>query len=153
MDYRAVLREGITEIFQTMVMMTVFPHGRVTDIGSASLQSVITGMIGLSGDIKGMLAIHASAEVALAVTGAMLDMKIAEIGDDAKDTFGEITNVLAGHLKTVCAEHSVNIQLAIPSSVVGRSFHLGGFKGAHHVVESFYLDAGILLVELKFVTA
>jgi len=138
------------EVFSTMLMIDVTGE-EISAGGRSIIQSNMTSMIGLGGGVRGILAVHCPAEVAKAITGAFLGMDVEELDEDVKDAIGEIANMVAGNLKIAYANSGVNVELAIPSSVIGTSFRLSGIAGAirHHV--SFQLDSGPFWVELMYV--
>ncbi len=109
-------------------------------------------MIGLGKDIRGMLSVHCSAEVAKDITGLFLGMKVTELNEDVKDAIGEIANMVAGCLKIYFAGEGKDIELAIPTSIIGDSFHTSGMSGAHRIVAQFSLNRKLFMVELKYIT-
>jgi chemotaxis protein CheX len=153
MDYVEALQQGTIEIFETMVMMPITPGMVTADVDSALINARVTGMIGFGGSIKGVIAVSATADMAKAVTGSLLGMEIAELGDDVKDAFGEIANMIAGTLKSSCSLAGLTIHLAIPNSVVGDTLRISGLKGAQRVGTQFSSSFGRLWVELRFVEA
>ncbi|SHH57189.1 chemotaxis protein CheX [Desulfofustis glycolicus DSM 9705] len=153
MDYVTVLQEGTVEIFETMVMLPIVLQ-RVTEHSDSTLTDArVTGMIGFGGTIKGMIGVSATADMAKIVTGSLLGMEIAHLDDDVKDAFGEIANMIAGALKSACGENGIDIDLAIPNSVVGDCLHISGLRGAKRVVLEFSASAGKLWIELKYLEA
>ena len=83
------LIESTIEIFTGMVMMEIAVGGEpLTKLGS--LKKSITGMVGLAGTHKGVLAVHFPRQLALAVTSNFLGMEVTEINEDVQDAIGEI---------------------------------------------------------------
>jgi chemotaxis protein CheX len=141
---------GTKDVFSTMLMQEI--EGQ--DISSqpkSGIQSNLTSMIGLGGGIRGMLAVHCPAEVAQAITGSFLGMEVDEIDEDVKDAIGEIANMVAGNLKIAYAEAGLNVELAIPTSVIGDSFRISGISGAQRHNISFQLESGTFWIELLYV--
>ena len=116
-----------------------------------AIESNITSMIGLGGGIKGLLAVHCPASVATKITSSFLGMEVEEIDDDVKDAIGEIANMVAGNLKTSYAAADVNIELAIPTSIVGESFYVSGITTSTRLVVPFRMDGETFWVELMYV--
>lgn len=138
------------EVFSAMLMIDVTGED-VSDSGRSIIESNMTSMIGLGGGVRGILAVHCPAEVAKAITGAFLGMEIEELDEDVKDAIGEIANMVAGNLKIAYANVGVNVELAIPTSVIGRSFRLSGIGGAIRHYVAFQLESGTFWVELMYV--
>ncbi len=138
------------DVFSTMLMLDVEGED-VSALGKSSIQSNITSMIGLGSGIRGMLAVHCPAVVAKAITGSFLGMEVEELDEDVKDAIGEIANMVAGNLKIAYGNAGVNVELAIPTTVIGDSFRISGIAGAKRHYISFQLDSGTFWVELLYV--
>lgn len=139
-----------TDVFSTMLMMDLVVGDPVEGPGG-EVMSNITSMLGLGGDIRGMLAVHCPAAVAMAITSGFLGMDVDELNEDVKDAIGEIANMVAGNLKIAFAGYDLKIELAIPTSIVGESYRVGGMLGARRVAVPFDMESGQFLVELKYI--
>lgn len=138
------------EVFSTMLMLDVAGED-VSGAGRRAVQSNVTSMIGLGGGLRGMLAIHCPGAVARNITGALLGMEVLELDEDVRDAMGEIANMVAGNLKTAFTGIDVNVELAIPTSVIGESYRISGLAGATRHCISFQLDSESFWVELLHV--
>ena len=78
MKYAQDIADATQEIFSSMVMLDVTP-GEPFKRSDSKLVNSISGIIGLAGTIKGMLAIHLPNEAALAITTSFLGMDVEEI--------------------------------------------------------------------------
>ena len=139
-----------TDVFTTMLMMDLVVGDPVEGTGG-EVESNITAMLGLGGDLRGMLAVHCPATVAMAITSGFLGMDVDELNEDVKDAIGEIANMVAGNLKIAFAGYDLKIELAIPTSIVGTSYRVGGMLGARRVAVPFAMESGQFLVELKYI--
>ena len=139
-----------TDVFSTMLMIDLVVGDPVEGSGG-EVDSNITAMLGLGGDIRGMLAVHCPAAVAMAITGGFLGMDVDELNEDVKDAIGEIANMIAGNLKVAFAGYELKIELAIPTSIIGQSYRVGGMLGARRVAVPFAMENGHFLVELKYI--
>lgn len=137
------------DVFSTMLMMELEDGPPVIGKGG-EITSNISSMLGLGGGIRGILAIHCPGGIAKGVTGAFLGMEIEELNDDVKDAIGEITNMVAGNLKIFFAKINTDIKLAIPTTVIGESYHTSGLFGATRIVVPFVCEYGSFWVELKY---
>ena len=124
------------DVFSTMVMMELEDGPPLIGKGG-EIQSNISSMLGLGGGVRGVLAIHCPADVAKGITGAFLGMDIEELNDDVKDAIGELTNMVAGNLKVFFANFDIDVKLAIPTTVIGESYHTSGLFGATRIVVPF----------------
>jgi chemotaxis protein CheX len=150
MDIGQDIIAATTDVFSTMLAMDL-GVGEVVEGDGGEVASNITAMLGLGGDIRGMLAVHCPAVVAMAITSGFLGMDVEELDEDVKDAIGEIANMIAGNMKIAFAGYNLRIELAIPTSIVGQSYRVGGMLGARRVAVPFAMEQGQLLVELKYI--
>ncbi len=141
---------GTRDVFSTMLMVDLDCE-QVLEDTRCDMPSNLTSMIGLGGGLRGLLAIHCPASVAKNITGAFLGMDVDELNDDVKDAIGEIANMVAGNLKVSYARIDTNIELAIPTSIVGESFHVSGIADARKIIVPFIMAGDTFWVELMYV--
>jgi chemotaxis protein CheX len=141
---------GTQDVFSTMLMVDLASQG-IVENSTCDIESNLTSMIGLGGGIRGLLAVHCPASVAKAITSEFLGMDVEELDDDVKDAIGEIANMVAGNLKVSYAKIDINIELAIPTSVIGESFHVAGINAARRITVPFKMADDIFWVELMYV--
>ena len=152
MNVGQAIIDGTEEVFTTMLMVELETGTPVKGLGG-DVESNITSMLGLGGkDIRGMLAVHCPEVVAKDITGTFLGMEVKELDADVKDAIGEIANMIAGTLKISFQEHGKNIELAIPTTVVGKSFRTAGMSKAERIAVPFTMNGSTFLVELKYVS-
>jgi chemotaxis protein CheX len=144
-----VIVRATKDVFSTMVMMELKDGIPVIGKGG-EISSNISSMLGLGGGIRGIVAIHCPAGVAKGITGAFLGMDIDELSDDVKDAVGELANMIAGNLKIFFAEIGIDIKLALPTSVIGESYHTSGLFGATRIAVPFVSAYGSFWIELKY---
>ncbi len=138
------------DVFSTMIMMELENDEPLIGRGG-DIVSNISSMIGLGGQVRGMLAIHCPEQVAKGITGSFLGMDVEELDDDVKDAIGEVANMVAGNLKIFFADKEIDVVLAIPTSVIGKAFRTSGIAGATRVVVPFTTSEGTFWVELIYV--
>lgn len=149
MDLELMTTDATQEVFETMIMLEVTPQPPLPVLVSNFTDSV-SGIVGLAGSTcKGMLAIHAPDDVAMAITGRFLGVPVDEINEDVTDAFGELANMLAGNIKMVLDEAGSDITLSVPSYVFGRDYHVECIAEANWVVIPFESDDGEFIVELQ----
>jgi chemotaxis protein CheX len=138
------------DVFSTMVMMELEDNKPLVGKGG-EIVSNISSMLGLGGDIRGVLAVHSPADVARGITAAFLGMEVEELNDDVKDAMGEITNMIAGNLKIHFGTFGFDVRLAIPTSIIGESYRTSGLFGASRIAVTFMSADGPFWVELKYI--
>ncbi len=149
-DLEKSIVEATKELFSTMVMIEV-THLAPVDPKIEKIESNITSMIGLGGEIRGMLSIHCPEVVAKDITGSFLGMDIQDMNEDVEDAISEVANMIAGDLKIFFASIKINIELAIPTSVKGKSFRTSGLFGAFQIIIPFLCGQNKFWVEMKYV--
>ncbi|MEA3468984.1 MAG: chemotaxis protein CheX [Thermodesulfobacteriota bacterium] len=152
MNVGQAIIDGTREVFTTMLMVELETGDPIEGQGG-DVQANITSMLGLGKDIRGMLAVHCPENVAKEITGTFLGMEVQELDGDVKDAIGEIANMVAGNLKIFFQENGQDIELAIPTTVVGDSFHTSGMSGATRVAVPFTMNGSTFLIELKYMNA
>jgi len=147
-DISAKIIEATNEIFSSMVMMEVGVKGDVRST-LAPLENSITGVIGLAGTHKGVLAMHFPNTVAMAITGSFLGMDVDEINEDVEDAVGELANMLGGSVKSILSAKGRDIDLSLPSVIAGKNYDFQPTREVERVVIPFECDAGDFIVELE----
>lgn len=148
MDISEKIIESTIEIFTTMVMMDVSVDGAPLE-SSGTLSDAITGMIGLAGTHKGVLAIHIPNNVAIAITSSFLGMDVDSINDDVRDAVGELANMLGGNVKTILSQNGRDIDLSLPSTIAGHEYGFQAATDVDIVILPFKTEHGRFLVELQ----
>jgi chemotaxis protein CheX len=140
--------ESAKEIFSSMVMMEISVNGD-SMIKSEPLIESISGVIGLAGTHKGVLAIHIPNKVAMAITSSFLGMDVDEINEDVEDAVGELANMLGGNVKSILSENGRDINLSLPSTITGKQYDFQPTKEAERIIIPFRCDAGEFTVDLQ----
>jgi chemotaxis protein CheX len=140
--------ESAKEIFSSMVMMEISVSGD-TMIKSEVLIESISGVIGLAGTHKGVLAIHIPNKVAMAITSSFLGMDVDEINEDVEDAVGELANMLGGNVKSILSENGRDINLSLPSTITGQQYDFQPTKEAERIIIPFRCDAGEFTIDLQ----
>ena len=148
MEHAQHIIESTQEIFSSMIMLEV-AAGEPFIRNNEMLQNSISGIIGLAGATKGLLAIHLSNDAALAVTTAFLGMDVGEIDEDVRDAVGELANMLGGSLKAVLDPNGSEVQLSMPSAVHGEEYSVDCLANAATVSVPFSFENHKFTVELQ----
>ncbi|NOZ84558.1 MAG: hypothetical protein GXP60_07135 [Epsilonproteobacteria bacterium] len=98
----------------------------------------ISGIMGLTGDAAGSIAISFSYDLAKKVISVILDMEVAELEEnDVKDGIGEILNMIAGQTKAILADTKYRFKLSIPAVVAGYGYEIYHPENAPCIVVIF----------------
>lgn len=137
------------EVFSSMVFIDITAEPAEQD-GTTAMEYHLVSLIGLAGDLKGILAIQCPGAVAKGITAAMLGMEVSELDSDVKDAIGEIANMVAGGLKEGLLPAGKKIELAIPTTVIGTKVRTSGLSGASRLLIPFTCPLGRFGIELRY---
>lgn len=149
MEFAKKIVETTEEIFSTMVFMDISAEEPLLQ-GKQVIGCHLSSMIGLSGGFSAMLSIHCPEEIGLKIAGAMLGMEITDIDADVKDALGEIANMVAGGLKERFMAENIDLVLAIPTTVSGKSYTISSSTKSNRVIIPFSIEAGQFFIEIKY---
>jgi len=83
-------------------------------------QGDITGVVGLTGDIHGSLAVSFSEAAILQIVSNMFGEVCKEINAEVRDAVGEISNMICGDARRLLADKGYQFQGAIPTVIEGK---------------------------------
>jgi len=146
--YAQDIATATEEIFSSMIMLEVSP-GEAFRRADSKLNDSVSGIVGLAGETKGLLAIHLPQKTALDVTTAFLGMEVKEIDEDVCDAIGELANMLGGCLKAAIDPSGSKVQLSMPSAIHGQEYTIDCLADAELVTVPFTFDDNTFMVELQ----
>ena len=149
MEFAKKISETTEEIFNTMIFMEISAVEPLIQEKQV-LGCHVSAIIGLTGGFSAMLGIHCPEAVGLAIAEAMLGMDIEEVDADVKDALGEIVNMVAGGIKEKFSAENINLELAIPTAISGKSYSISSPSGSNRVIIPFNVDPGQFFVEMKY---
>lgn len=109
----------------------------------------VSGLIGLSGQYRGMAVVSVDRQTAIRAAEVMLGSPPAELDDDVLDAIGEITNMSAGAAKTQLEQYSLSVGL--PTVICGRSQTIRFPANTSPIVIPFDSPLGSVCVEVGLV--
>jgi chemotaxis protein CheX len=83
-----------------------------------------TAMIGLAGDLCGVLAFRCSNDSAAQIAGKMLGTDEGASAECIRDALGEICNMVAGSFKAQVSDIAEQCMLSVPTVVSGKDYQL-----------------------------
>lgn len=113
-------RDAVKEVFQSMLSMEVTAETPAPLEGDPAGQ--IIGSVGFIGAATGIIYLRAGVGFARAITGRLLGITEAEVdpGDMVTDAIGELSNMVAGYVKSRLCNDGLLCTLTIPSVVRGQ---------------------------------
>jgi chemotaxis protein CheX len=116
MGLEAALQEIFTVMFNEEA--EVVDHAR--DLDSPHISSVV----GFTGRLSGMLALHFSVDMACRMASRLLDMAVTQPDENVRDAVGELSNMLAGGLKKQLCNTDNMFKISIPTVIVGMEYSM-----------------------------
>ena len=124
MDLKTSVSESLTDVFDTMLSLTVEVLEEDSPVGGD--ENRLVGTVNLTGEIMGLITIGVSDAFARLMTAAMLGIEVNEIqnDDEIKDLLGEISNIVGGSLKSAFTDAGIACSLSPPSITFGTDFRI-----------------------------
>ena len=109
----------------------------------------IAGAVGLTGAYNGIIYLYSTAVVARKLTCRLLGMEESDIESDdmVNDAFGEMTNMVAGVIKSNLENLNHACIMTVPSVVRGSNFSIEAVSGVERHSIHCKCDDGKILVE------
>ncbi|MHB8910058.1 MAG: chemotaxis protein CheX [Syntrophales bacterium] len=108
----------------------------------------VSGVIGLTGDAIGSLAISFSESCICGIAGAMLGESFAQANQDVFDAVGEITNMISGVARTYLEKSAMTVWAGIPAVVFGKDHYVKHVLKSPSIVIPFTTEYGSFFVDV-----
>ena len=149
---REFLLPQLAEVFSTMLSLPAAP---LAEAAQMTAEERVSGSVGFVGEaVTGAVYLHTPAPFAAHIAKAMLGLPAEEAPGDAdvNDVLGEVTNMLAGGLKSWLCDAGAACALTTPAIIRGTSFQIQASEGVTRIQFGFESGAyqGLLEVHIKF---
>jgi len=84
----------------------------------------VTAMVGLAGQLCGVLSVRCEGKAAALMASKMLGVPLDKVGSEVADALGEIANMVAGNFKNKIAGLAEGCLLSPPTVVTGSDYDL-----------------------------
>lgn len=139
-------------VFETMLAMKVTPLAESPVAALAG--DHLAGMVGMAGEkVTGQAYLHLPTAFGAVVAAAMLGLPAEELGEaEVKDVLGEVTNMIAGGLKSWLCDAGANCALTTPAVIRGTAYRVMPKPGVETVLIGFgdQSNCGVLELHIKF---
>jgi chemotaxis protein CheX len=139
--------QGTMEVLNKMAFMDPCP-GKVYLKENNAAAGDVSGIIGITGDATGSLAISFSDPCICHIVGRMLGETFAAANQEVYDAVGEITNMISGVARTYLEKDGMAVYAAIPSVVVGKNHTIDHILDAPSIIIPFSTEAGAFVVDV-----
>ena len=150
MDVRFInpFLEGTVTVIKTMAFLEPVagkPYLKKDNLAKGD----ISGIIGLTGKVRGSLALSFSEPCILKIVSNMLGEEMTGITGDIKDAVGEITNMISGAARKKLEGMGFVISAAIPTVVAGKDHSIVHVLGGASIIIPFEIpNCGPFVVDV-----
>jgi chemotaxis protein CheX len=136
---------SIQNVFSTMLQLPVTVNAPRLKEGTTATYDV-SGIIGMSGDVVGSVALSFPSETAERVVALFCGSKLEASSPDFADAVGELVNMVSGGAKAMFTGKKVSI--SCPSVVIGKAHQIARPTDTPCVVIPCSTDCGELVIEI-----
>src|ERR1700685_3956122 len=108
----------------------------------------VTSMVGLAGQLCGVLSVRCTEKGAGLMTSKMLGVPLENVGPEVSDALGEISNMVAGNFKNKIAGLGDGCMLSPPTVITGSDYDLHSLADSPRLEVSLMFEGYPLLVTL-----
>lgn len=143
-----MLKLAAKEVFSTMLNMNVEFQG--SNLVQLNGEMHVAGAVGFTGQFNGMVYLYTSAVFAKEITSSLLGIPAHDIDSDemVNDAVGELTNMLAGMIKSRLCDKGVTCVISIPAVVRGQSFRIDSVSSTEKHTVFFKYGKYIAMAEI-----
>ena len=141
-DWIPLLETATREVFELMLGSQLAAAADHEDPGHD-----VTAMVGLAGQLCGVLSVRCDGKAAALMTSKMLGVPLDKVGADVSDALGEVCNMVAGNFKNKIAGLAEGCMLSPPTVVTGNNYTL------HPLGESDGLEISLLFEYMPLVVS
>ena len=138
---------GTVEVLKKMAFVEPRP-GKVYIKNTSLAHGDVSGIIGITGDMIGSLAISFGESCICHLVGSMLGESFAEANQEIFDGVGEITNMISGVARTYMEKEGLHVYAAIPSVVYGKNHTINHILKSPSIMIPFDTDHGSFVVDV-----
>ena len=139
-DWFPLLETATREVFELMLSSQLTSPSGTEEPGND-----VTAMVGLAGQLCGVLSVRCGGKAAALMTSKMLGVPLDKVGPDVSDALGEVCNMVAGNFKNKIAGLAEGCMLSPPTVVTGSDYSL------HSLAESPGLEISLLFERMPLV--
>ena len=139
--------QGTIEVLTKMAFVEPRP-GKVYLKENSLASGDVSGIIGITGDMIGSLAISFNESCICNLISRMLGESYTEVNKEIFDGVGELTNMISGVARTHLEKDGMEVYAAIPSVVYGKNHTINHILKAPSIVIPFETDEGTFVVDV-----
>jgi len=139
--------DGTKEVLKTMTF-TDAETGKAYLKKDDIAHGEVSGIIGITGDIVGSLAVSFESNCICGIVNSMLGEQYSEPTRDVLDAVGELTNMISGVARTKMEKDGLSVFAAIPSVIIGKDHTITHILKAPSIVIPFSTPHGHFVIDI-----
>ena len=143
-NWAALLEVATREVFALML-------GCQLTVAAATAESRqdVTAMVGLAGQLCGVLSVRCSGKAAALMTSKMLGVALDKVGPEVADALGEVCNMVAGNFKNKIAGLAEGCMLSPPTVITGSDYTLRAQANSAALEVRLLLEDLLIVISLQ----
>ncbi len=117
-DISKDITDATKTLFQTMIMMDL-KYNNVSLADETHIKTDIASLVSFMGKYHGIVGLFCSRNLSLKIASSMLMEEMTDFTTEVIDAVGEISNMIAGNVKTKITANYGEMNLSIPMVIVG----------------------------------
>jgi chemotaxis protein CheX len=142
--WSSLLEVAVREVFELMLGCRL-----TTCEGTSEEPLDITAMVGLAGQLCGVISLQCSAKSSAIMASKMLGVEPDQVGPEMCDAFGEICNMVAGNFKNKIAGLGERCMLSVPTVITGNDYSLHSMTDSPVLDIRLQFESGPLIIRLQ----
>ena len=148
-EWTKLLESATREVFDIMLGTPLEPVKTKINSEDGTQEPALTAMIGLAGQVSGVLTVRCTPRGAADIAEKMLGTKIAENDKSTADAVGEVCNMIAGNFKSKISGLAESCMLSVPTVISGSNYQLHRLEDLEYVEVALEFDDCSLKVTLE----
>jgi chemotaxis protein CheX len=143
-DWIPLLELSAKEVFELMLGSKLDTASEIAPNGFD-----IAAMVGLAGQLCGILTVRASRESAARMAFKMLGAETEKDSQEVADAFGEICNMVAGNFKNKVSGLGDGCMLSVPTVITGSDYSVRSLAGSPPLELRLQFESLPMLISLE----
>jgi chemotaxis protein CheX len=146
-DLDHLVSSAVASVFGTMLNLPV--EEEAESVPAVEGEPQMAGSVGFIGVVTGVVFVYSTVSFARKVARGMLGPDHVTTGEEmVNDAFGEITNMIVGHIKSRLADRGMTCVLTIPSILRGSNFTIESTSSTRRRISTFRCAGSQVVVEV-----
>ena len=133
------------EVFEIMLGTKL----RTQPAGADAVPADLTAMVGLAGQLCGVLTLRCSSQSAALMASRMLGLEVKESDGQMWDAVGEIANMIAGNFKNKLTGMADRCMLSVPTVITGSDYSCRSMADTGPLEVTLLFDGSPLTLALE----